>query len=141
MDGAAEGVDGIDRLAVGAERRPVGDDDIVPEAHEFLAVPAPERAGRLGLVVVHGAEIKAAIRPHMAVVDAIAWLVRLGRDQGLDLAAPQVEPDEARFETCDQDIGIVGQRHEADALGHRHPGMLAGGRMVAPDRRILDVDP
>ena len=48
----------IDCLAVGAEGRPIGDDDIVPEAQEFLAVPAPERAARLGLVIVHGAEIK-----------------------------------------------------------------------------------
>ena len=132
----------IDRLAVGAERRPVRDDDIVPEAHELLAVPAPERARRLGLVVVHGAEIKAAVRPHMAVVDAVARLVRLGRDERLDLAAPQVEPDEARLEPRDHDIGIVAsapRSRRAPGTAMRECLPVAG--MVAPDCRVLDVDP
>jgi hypothetical protein len=141
VNGACERVDGVDRSAIRAEGGPVGNDDIVPEPQEFLAVPAPEGAGRLGFVVVHGAEIEAAIRSHMAVIDAVAGLVRFRRHQRLDLAAPQVEPHEAGFEARDQDIGVAGQRHEADAFGHNHAGMLAGSRMVAPDRRILDVDP
>ena len=64
-----------------------------------------------------------------------------GETRGWICAAPQVEPREARFEPRDHDVGIVGQRHEADALRRIDPRMLAGLRMVAPDCRVLDVDP
>ena len=117
MDRALQGIDGVDRPAVGAEGRPVGDDDAVPEAQKLLAVPAPESAGRFGLAVIHGAEIEATVRPHMTVIDPVARLVGLRARPAAGLATPEIEPDEAGFESRDDDVGIMRERHESDPLG------------------------
>ena len=150
-DPAALGIEGVDRLLhriggvekapVGAEGRPVGDDDAGMELGQLLAVPAPEGA-RFGLLlVVHGAEIDRAVRPHMPVVDAVVRLVLVGRDDGLHRARPEVEPGEARLEAGDDLILVGGERDEADPLGRIDAKMLLRFLTVVPDAGVLDVDP
>ena len=96
-------------LPVRAEGRPIGDDDAGMELGQLLAVPAPEGTGAFLFLIVHGAEIDRAVWAYMPVVDAIVWLVLVGRHDGLDRPSWRLKRGEARLEAGDNDI-LIGVR-------------------------------
>jgi hypothetical protein len=131
----------VKHLPVRAEGRPVGDDDAGMELGQLLAVPAPEGTRALFLLVVHGAEINGAVRTHMAVIDSVVRLVLVRRHDGLRFARPEIEAGKSRLEAGDDHILIGRQSNEAHPLGRIDPEVLLRLRMVAPDARVLDIDP
>ena len=109
-----QGIDGVDRRPSGLKAGPLV--TTMPSRKRSSSLPSQRQKApaRLGLVVVHGAEIDAPSGPTWPSLMRLLGLSGVGRDDGLDLAAPEVEPDEARLEPGDHDIGVGGQRHEAD---------------------------
>src|SRR4051812_5013837 len=68
IDDAAWRIDGVEGAAVVAHGRAVRHREALVEGAELTSVPAPEGAAVPALLLVHGAEIEAAVRPDMTVV-------------------------------------------------------------------------
>ena len=98
-----------------------------------------ERAARLFLGVVHRAEPEEAFRVDEAVIEAVVGRVRLDHVQQREIAGLRVEAMQAGLEAGDHPA-VARRREEPDARRRGPRALFAARRMIAMDRRALDVD-